>query len=61
MLSFSRGKPIAKLYKTEKATDGKKKMPKIPNKPEKTISIYGEDDFGKNKISDIEMIIESPL
>tara|TARA_R110002072_G_scaffold127076_1_gene264179 strand:+ start:5433 stop:6416 length:984 start_codon:yes stop_codon:yes gene_type:complete len=53
MLSFSRGKPIAKLYKMEKATDGKKKVPKIPNKPEKTISIYGEDDFGKNKISDI--------
>tara|TARA_R110000772_G_scaffold268733_1_gene398376 strand:+ start:1085 stop:2065 length:981 start_codon:yes stop_codon:yes gene_type:complete len=52
MLSFSRGKPIAKLYKIDKNMK-KEKLPKIPKKPDKFINIYGEDDFGKNKISDI--------
>ena len=59
MLSFSRGKPIAKLYKIDKpkkdGKNGKKKIPVIPKKPDKTIAIYGEDDFGKDKISDIEI------
>ena len=53
MLSFSRGKPIAKLYKIEKNKAKKETIPKIPKKPDKFINIYGEDDFSKNKISDI--------